>query len=190
MEVRGEGLEAHRWSHICFLLRGGTYIWNSWTTLPLHCAPYRHNSLQGKPILPSSSTSDYTRKSRLLWTCFSCSFHPAEATKSLLFKSNPEQLTLRWGVIVRVCVALTAVLHQETGIVPGHADDAIRLMQQNVGQHAPMAVHHYHLSIGSTKQHLERNRKGLLGWTRKRIKWQKSNLHAKTEEQRWKGRDT
>lgn len=68
-----------------------------------------------------------------------------------LFKSNPEQLTLQWGVVVRVCVALTAVLHQETGVVPGHADDAIGLMQQNVGQHAPMAVHHYHLSICSTK---------------------------------------
>lgn len=61
---------------------------------------------------------------------------------------------LWWGVVVRVCVALTTVLDQETGVVPGHADDAIRLMQQNVGQHAPMAVHHYHLSICSTKQHL------------------------------------
>lgn len=78
-------------------------------------------------------------------------------------KSHPEELTLRWGVVVRVRVALTAVLHQETGIVPGHADDAIRLMQQNVGQHAPVAVHHYHLSICSTEQHLERNRTGLLG---------------------------
>ncbi|TNN46543.1 hypothetical protein EYF80_043265 [Liparis tanakae] len=45
---------------------------------------------------------------------------------------------------------------KETGIVPGHADDAIRLVQQNVGQHAPVAVHHDHLSICSTKQHLER----------------------------------
>lgn len=76
-------------------------------------------------------------------------------------KEPSEGLTLLWGVIVRVCVALTAVLDQETGVVPGHADNAIRLMQQNVGQHAPMAVHHYHLSICSTKQHLERNRKWL-----------------------------
>lgn len=83
---------------------------------------------------------------------------PEEATT---LKSDPKPLTLRWGVVIRVRVALTAVLHQEIGVVPGHADDAIRLMQQNVGQHAPMAVHHYHLSICSTKQHLEKNIQGL-----------------------------
>lgn len=66
---------------------------------------------------------------------------------------------MRRGVVVRVGVALAAVLHQEAGIVPGHADDAVRLMQQNVGQHAPVAVHHDHLSIGGAKQHLERKSK-------------------------------
>lgn len=62
-----------------------------------------------------------------------------------------KRFTLRWRIVIRVCVALTAVLYQETRIVPGHADNAIRLMQQNVGQHAPVAVHHYYLSICSTK---------------------------------------
>ena len=63
--------------------------------------------------------------------------------------------TLRWEIIVRVRVALAAVLHQEVGVVPGHADDAVRLVQQDVGQHAPVAVHHDHLAVRSTKQHLQ-----------------------------------
>jgi len=76
--------------------------------------------------------------------------------QSFLFKSNPEKYTLWWGVIVRVCVALTAVLHQEVGVIPGHTDNTIRLMQQDVGQHAPVAVHHYDLSICSTEQNLQK----------------------------------
>lgn len=71
---------------------------------------------------------------------------------SFFFNSkDKKQLTLWWRVVIRVRVTLTAVLHQKTGTVPGHADDAIRLMQQNVGQHATMAVHHYYLSICSAK---------------------------------------
>lgn len=62
--------------------------------------------------------------------------------------------TLRRGGVVGIGVALTAVLHLEAGKVPGHADDAVRFVQEDVGQHAPVAVHHYHLSVRSTKQHL------------------------------------
>ena len=36
-----------------------------------------------------------------------------------------QYVTLRWVIVIRVGVALCAVLHQETGTVPGHADDAI-----------------------------------------------------------------
>lgn len=68
-------------------------------------------------------------------------------------------LTWRWGGVVRVRVALAAVLHLEAGKVPGHADDAVRLVQKDVGQHAPVAVHHDHLPVRSTKQHLERGKK-------------------------------
>lgn len=58
------------------------------------------------------------------------------------------------GVVFSVRVALAAVLHQEAGVVPGHVDNTVRLMQQDVGQHASMTVHHYDLSICSAKQHL------------------------------------
>lgn len=68
-------------------------------------------------------------------------------------------LTWRWGGVVRVRVALAAVLHLEAGKVPRHADDAVRLVQKYVGQHAPVAVHHDHLSVRSAKQHLERGKK-------------------------------
>lgn len=70
-----------------------------------------------------------------------------------------------WGVVIRICVALTAVLYQEAGVVPGHADNTVGLMQQYMGQHAPVAVHHYHLSICSTKQHLAQVQKTILMWT-------------------------
>lgn len=42
--------------------------------------------------------------------------------KAEICANNP---TLRWGIVVGVCVALAAVLHQEAGVVPGHAKDAI-----------------------------------------------------------------
>lgn len=172
MEVK----EDRSWSSL-IILHLLSSVQQNWTTVPLHYTPYWNNSLLWKLVLPSSSTSGYTLKSCLHYF----SWVLKEATKCLLFRSNPEQLTLWWGVVVGVRVAPTAVLHQETGIVPGHADDAIRLMQQNMGQHAPMAVHHYHLSICSTKQHLEWNSEGLLGrWKTKT--WQKCN--TKTTEQR------
>lgn len=63
--------------------------------------------------------------------------------------------TLGRGVVVRVGVALTAVLHQEGRVVPGHAEDAIRLVQEDVGQHPAMAVHDDHLPISCAKQHLQ-----------------------------------
>ena len=59
------------------------------------------------------------------------------------------------GVVVRVCVALTAVLHQKVGVVPGHAHDAVRLVQKDMCQHSAVAVHHDHLSIRRAKQHLD-----------------------------------
>lgn len=59
------------------------------------------------------------------------------------------------GVVVRVGVALAAVLHQEGRVVPGHAEDAIRLVQQDVGQHPAMAVHDDHLSVGGAEQYLQ-----------------------------------
>lgn len=40
-----------------------------------------------------------------------------------------EHSTLGGWVVIRVSVALTTVLHQEGGVVPGHTEDAIRLMQ-------------------------------------------------------------
>lgn len=63
--------------------------------------------------------------------------------------------TLWWGVVIRVCVALAAVLHQEAGVVPGHVEDAIWLMKEHVGQHSAMAVHDNNLSISSAKQYLK-----------------------------------
>lgn len=106
-------------------------------------------------------------------------FEQGTVKSQTVFKSNPKEQTLRWGVVVRVRVALTAVLHQETGVVPGHADNAVRLMQQNMCQHAPMAVHHYHLSICSTKQHLKQKQQGVirersndrLKFIKKKITW-------------------
>lgn len=62
--------------------------------------------------------------------------------------------TLGRGVVIRVGVALAAVLHQEGGVVPGHAEDAIRLVQEDVGQHPAMAVHDDHLPVSCAKQHL------------------------------------
>lgn len=67
----------------------------------------------------------------------------------------PQPATLGRGVVVRVGVALAAVLHQEGGVVPGHAEDAIGLVQQDVGQHPAMAVHDDHLPIGRAEQHLQ-----------------------------------
>lgn len=63
--------------------------------------------------------------------------------------------TLWWGIVVRVCVALTAVLHQEARVVPGHAEDAIWFMKEHVGQHSAMAVHDDNLPISSAKQYLK-----------------------------------
>lgn len=63
--------------------------------------------------------------------------------------------TLLGGVVIRVGVALAAVLHQEVGVVPGHAHDAIRLVEQDVGQHAAVAVHDDHLTVRRAKQHLQ-----------------------------------
>lgn len=65
-----------------------------------------------------------------------------------------QRATLGRGVVVRVGVALAAVLHQEGGVVPGHAEDAIGLVQQDVGQHPAVAVHDDHLPIGRAEQHL------------------------------------
>lgn len=66
--------------------------------------------------------------------------------------NNP---TLWWGIVVRVCVALAAVLHQEAGVVPGHAKDAIWLVKEHVGQHSAMAVHDDNLTISGAKQNLK-----------------------------------
>lgn len=63
--------------------------------------------------------------------------------------------TLWWGIVVRICVALTAVFHQEAGVVPGHAEDAIRLVKEHMGQHSPMAVHDNNLTISSAKENLK-----------------------------------
>lgn len=78
------------------------------------------------------------------------------------FRERSEKDTFGWSVIVRVCVTLTTVLHQEAGVVPRHADNPIRLMEQNMGQHTPMAVHDYDLSVCSTEQHLGREPQVLL----------------------------
>lgn len=63
-------------------------------------------------------------------------------------------LTQRQDVFVGVRVALCAVLHQEIGAVPGHADNPVRLVQQDVGKHSSMTVHHYHLAVGRAEQDL------------------------------------
>lgn len=67
----------------------------------------------------------------------------------------PRAATLGRGVVVRVGVTLAAVLHQEGGVVPGHAEDAVRLVQEDVGQHPAVAVHDDHLPIGGAKQYLQ-----------------------------------
>lgn len=63
--------------------------------------------------------------------------------------------TLRWGVVICVCVTLCTVLHKEVWAVPGHTHNSIRLMQEDMGQHPPMAVHHNDLTIRSSKQYLQ-----------------------------------
>lgn len=65
-------------------------------------------------------------------------------------------LTQRQDVLIWVRVALCAVLHQEVGAVPGHADNPVRLVQQDVGEHSPVTVHHYHLAVGGPEQDLSR----------------------------------
>lgn len=72
--------------------------------------------------------------------------------KAEICANNP---TLRWGIVVGVCVALAAVLHQEAGVVPGHAKDAIWLVKEHVGQHSAMAVHDDNLTISGAKQNLK-----------------------------------
>lgn len=65
-------------------------------------------------------------------------------------------LTQRQDVFVGVRVALRAVLHQEIGAVPGHADNPVRLVQQDVGKHSPVTVHHYYLAVSRAEQDLGR----------------------------------
>lgn len=66
-----------------------------------------------------------------------------------------QRATLGRGVVVRVRVALAAVLHQEGRVVPGHAEDAVRLVQEDVRQHPAVAVHDDHLPVGRAEQHLQ-----------------------------------
>lgn len=68
---------------------------------------------------------------------------------------RPLLATLGRGVVVRVGVALAAVLHQEGGVVPGHAEDAVGLVQEDVGQHPAVAVHDDHLPVSRAEQHLQ-----------------------------------
>lgn len=70
-------------------------------------------------------------------------------------EGRAQNTTLRWGIVIGVRVALAAVLHQEVGVVPGHAEDAIWLMKEHVGQHSAMAVHDDNLSISSAKEYLK-----------------------------------
>lgn len=57
-------------------------------------------------------------------------------------------------VIIRVRVALAAVLHEKAGIIPRHAGDALGLMEQDMSQHPPVTVHDDHLPVRRAKQHL------------------------------------
>lgn len=66
-----------------------------------------------------------------------------------------QRATLGRGVVVGVCVALAAVLHQEGRVVPGHAEDAVGLVQEDVRQHPAVAVHDDHLPVGRAEQHLQ-----------------------------------
>lgn len=75
----------------------------------------------------------------------------------LLRRPGPwsQRATLGRGVVVGVGVALAAVLHQEGGVVPGHAEDAVRLVQEDVGQHPAVAVHDDHLPVRRAKEDLQ-----------------------------------
>lgn len=91
------------------------------------------------------------------------SFAPCSAGLRSLTPPHPVETraTLGRGVVVGVRVALTAVLHQEGGVVPGHAEDAVGLVQEDVRQHPAVAVHDDHLPIGSAEQHLQARREPL-----------------------------
>lgn len=83
-----------------------------------------------------------------VWDTFMSACKPAT-------EGHAHTTTLWWGIVVRVRVTLAAVLHQEAGVVPGHAEDPIWLMKEHVGQHSAMAVHDDNLSISSAKQNLK-----------------------------------
>lgn len=113
---------------------------------------------------PLSHTSSLLYQSSKLWPpCWFCAAwrHPGiwnvfMSTCKAETEGCTQNPTLWWGIVVGVCVALAAVLHQEAGVVPGHVEDAIWLVKEHVGQHSAVAVHDNNLSISSAKQYLKK----------------------------------
>lgn len=51
--------------------------------------------------------------------------HSGSECNALIITTICQTVTMTWGIVIRVCIALSAVLHQEVRAVPGHAHNAI-----------------------------------------------------------------